>query len=223
MTEIEAREIFERNNAIKEGHFVLRGGEHPKWYVDKNIVLQNPKQATPLYYALAGELMDLNPDIIIGPQMGGALMAPWIAYYLTRFLSHGILGLYAEKSRNGFKLRPQAIQIMADKRVVVVDDVLQRGTSLEAMMKAIDKTGGIVVGFGLLWHRGQTNLTNFFNRNGNLISLINTKLVSWPNEKLCPLCGTIPINTDLGYGKEFLNQKRAADRFAETSHRLATA
>ncbi|PJE58711.1 MAG: hypothetical protein COU83_02385 [Candidatus Portnoybacteria bacterium CG10_big_fil_rev_8_21_14_0_10_40_22] len=214
MTEIEAKGIFERNNALRKGHYVLLGKDHSEYYVDKNAVLCNPQEASYLYIALAAKLAEarLDPEIIIGPQMSGALMAPWVAYYLSQTLRHKILSLYAEKYCNDFKLRPQAIQVMNGKKVVLMDDIFQRGTSFSGMAKTVNNAKGIIIGAGVLWRRGQYDLTNFFNCRGNiinLISLINTKLPSWPNEKLCPLCfAGIPINTDLGHGKEFLKKSR---------------
>jgi len=49
MNELETREIFEHAGAIKEGHFILRGDDHSKWYVDKNIISHDPGSIRPRY------------------------------------------------------------------------------------------------------------------------------------------------------------------------------
>lgn len=214
MNQIEAINIFERNGAIKQGHFVLLGGDHSEFYIDKNKVLMNSAEAIPLYKGLTKKLVSLDPDVIIGPQMGGALMAPWIAYYLSQNLKHKILSLYAEKQGNGFKIKPQDIEIMRYKRIVIIDDIFQRGTSVGRIIKAINEVGGTIVGIGVLWKRSAGTLLSFQqNRNGNdikFVSLITMQLFTKRSDaKPCPLCKSgEPINTDLGYGKEFLEKNK---------------
>lgn len=210
MTEADAIAIFERNGAIKTGHYVYLGGDHGKQYIDKKLVLENIGEADYLCLALAVKLTEagIDPEIIIGPQTGGALMAPRVAYHLSQTLKHEVLRLCAEKNGKNFKISPQAIKAMLDKRIVIVDDVFQRGTSVGRMIKALNEVKGTIVGIGVLWNRSGNALVTY--KNIEFVNLINLQLTAWsPPTEPCPLCiaGT-PISTDLGHGKEFLEDNK---------------
>jgi len=97
-------------------------------------------------------------------------------------------------------------KLVAEKNVLVVEDVLTTGDSVKKVIEATRKTNGNVVGLGVLCNRGGIKSQDVANP-PKLFSLVDIKLDAW-NEEECPLCTQhIPINTDVGKGREFLARK----------------
>jgi len=68
-------------------------------------------------------------------------------------------------------------------------------------------TGGTVVGLGVLCNRGGITPPDVADE-PRLEALVNVTLDAW-DEASCPLCAqNVPINTDLGKGREFLARRR---------------
>lgn len=212
MTEVEAMGIFEKNSAIVKGYFVYASWKHGEVYVDKDIVLVDPQENAHLGYGLAEKLIKLDPDIIIGPEMGGALIAPWVAFYLSRAKQHRVLSIYAEKEGSGFKIRPRHIQLIQNKKIVIVDDILTTGGSVSKVVQAVNAAEEVPIAIAVLWNRGNVTLADIYNSSGmQLFSLVNKQFNAWPEEE-CPLCKEgVAVNTDLGHGEEFLEKNK--DKF----------
>lgn len=96
--------------------------------------------------------------------------------------------------------------LVAKKRVLVVEDVLTTGASVRKVVEATRILGSDVVGLGVLCNRGGVTPQDVGNP-PKFFSLVNIKLDSW-EEAECPLCARgVPINIDVGKGKEYLAQK----------------
>jgi len=90
----------------------------------------------------------------------------------------------------------------------VVGDVLTTGGSAKKVVEATRALGGNIVGLGVLCNRGGITPQDVADP-PKLFALVNVKLDAW-DEAGCPLCAqNVPINTDVGKGREFLARKRA--------------
>jgi orotate phosphoribosyltransferase len=97
-------------------------------------------------------------------------------------------------------------KLIAGKRVLMVEDVLTTGGSAKKVIEATRALGGNVIGLGVLCNRGGVTAENVGNP-PKLFSLLNLKLDDW-DEADCPLCAQgVPINTDVGKGREYLARK----------------
>ena len=122
--------------------------------------------------------------------------------------SHEVFGVYAEKSENGdaFVIKRGYDKLIAGKNVLVVEDVLTTGGSAKKVVEATRAIGGNVVGLGVLCNRGGITLQDAPDV-PKLNALVNVKLDAW-DETSCPLCEqNVPINVDVGKGREFLARK----------------
>ena len=91
-------------------------------------------------------------------------------------------------------------------RVLVVEDILTTGGSVKKVIEATRAIGGEVVGLGVLCNRGGIT-SHDVGDVPKLFALVNVTLESW-TEAECPLCAKgIPINTDVGKGRDFLARK----------------
>ena len=101
-------------------------------------------------------------------------------------------------------------KIVPGKNVLVVEDVLTTGGSAKKVIEATRDLGGNVVGLGVLCNRGEITPQDVADP-PKLFALVNVKLNAY-DEADCPLCAQgVPINTDVGKGREYLASKRTKD------------
>ena len=97
-------------------------------------------------------------------------------------------------------------QQIADKQIVVVEDILTTGGSARKVIAAVQALGGTVVGLSVLCNRGGITATDV----GDIPihALTTVTLDSW-DEAECPMCQQgVPINTSVGKGQAFLARQR---------------
>ncbi|HUX15107.1 MAG TPA: orotate phosphoribosyltransferase, partial [Phycisphaerae bacterium] len=75
-------ETFREAGALLEGHFLLSSGLHSPKYLQCALVLQDPARAERLCSRLARAFADDRVETVVGPAMGGIL----VAYELARAL-----------------------------------------------------------------------------------------------------------------------------------------
>jgi orotate phosphoribosyltransferase len=146
----EALEIFKEAGAIKEGHFLLASGLHSPVYWEKFRILQYPHLTEKLCRLIAGHFKRQRIDLVAGPTTGGIILAFETARQL------GTRGIFAEKE-GGIRVFRRDFEIARGERFLIVDDILTTGSSLRETISAVDKSGGIVVGIGVLVDRSEKN------------------------------------------------------------------
>ena len=128
LTQERVLDIFQHSGALLEGHFRLRSGLHSDRFLQTAVVLQYPEYASALCAEIAARVKVEAVDIVIGPAIGGVILAHEVAKEL------GARALFGEKSGDRMILRP-GFKIEPRDRIVVVDDVLTTGGSV---LKLID-------------------------------------------------------------------------------------
>ena len=132
----------------------------------------------------------------------GIILAQWTGHHL------GLPAVYAEKAADGgMVLRRGYDKLVAGKRVLVVEDILNTGGSIRDAIAAVRAAGGTVVVAAALVNRGAVTAADV--GAPVLLALLDVALDAWDADA-CPLCRDgVPVNTDVGKGREFL-AKRAA-------------
>jgi orotate phosphoribosyltransferase len=209
LTEQDALNLLHKAGAVITGsHFVYTSGKHGSAYVNKDAVYPHTKTTSALCRAIA-ERFVAGVDVVIAPAVGGVILSQWVAHHLTELSGHEVIGVYAEKSEDGetFVIRRGYDKLVAGKEVLVVEDILTTGGSAKKVIEATRSIGGYVVGLGVLCNRG--GITASLVAVPNLFALTNVPLDAYDEAK-CPLCADkVPINTDVGKGKEFLARRNA--------------
>ncbi len=208
MKEKEIRAIFERTGAIINGHFVFTSGLHSETYVNKDAIYPHTTETSTLCYIIAKAFMNDCVQVVIAPAIGGVILSQWIAYHLSKLTENEVLGVYAEKAedRNIFVINRGYANLLPGKNVLVVEDVLTTGGSAKKVIEATRAIGGNVIGLGALCNRGNITPQDVADV-PRLFALINVKMDAYAEEN-CPLCAkNIPINTNVGKGKEYLARK----------------
>ena len=168
--------LYSETGAYLEGHFLLASGRHSPKFLQSTTVLQYPEHAEAIGAALAqklGSALDDKPAFVLGPAMGGVVLAHTVAKTL------GCRTLFAEKDgQGGMKIR-EAFEIKAGETFVAVEDVVTTGGSLQKSTRATEAEGGSCVGVGCIIDRGTSDLT--------LTALETLSFPTYPADA-CPLC-----------------------------------
>lgn len=208
MTEQNALEYLENIGAIREGHFVLSGGDHTDRYIDKYKVLFS-LYAKDFYLAIAWRFRGRGIEAAVGPVSGGALVAKGVAFHLSMIDGSNVVPVQAEKNGDGdFFIGGLLAPLIKGKKALVVDDVLTTGRSARKTLDLVREHSGQVVGVGAILNRGgdRPKMTINVGRE-ELAVLVEIAVRSW-SEKDCELCKSgVPVNTELGHGREFLARK----------------
>lgn len=175
-------EILEKSGVLLQGHFLLTSGRHSSQYMQCAQILQYPEYTEEIARGLAEDFRNDQIDIVIGPAMGGII----IAYEIARQLR--AKNLFAERENGKMTLRRGFI-IPEGARVLVAEDVITTGGSVREVIDIVKEQGGEVVGVAVLVDRsnGQINFDT------KLSAALTTEVISY-EEETCPLCkeGKIP-------------------------------
>ena len=179
--------LFDRNGNPKNPHALLTSGKHSDGFFNGGIVSADAK----LLDQAAGELVMMfgypeysNVDMVVGPAMGAITLAYAVASHIANNKMNGCLTAYVEKSVDGKKMEFKRAEIAKGTKVLLVEDTITTGGSVEKTEEAVKEAGGEVLPFVLaLVNRSGLKEIN----SKKIISLIDRKISAW-DPKDCPLC-----------------------------------
>ncbi len=207
-------ELLRRTGAfITQGHFVYTSGKHGSDYINKDALYVHTHYTAELCKYIALEFDNAKVEIVVGPAMGGIILSQWTTFYLqqwhnARNSATEILSVYAEKEGEKFVFKRGYEKLIAGKRVLVVEDLLNTGGSALKAIEAVRALGGTVVGLGVIANRGKVTPADV-GEVPRLVSGADINMKAYDAET-CPLCMSgIPINETVGHGAEFMKRKRA--------------
>jgi len=137
---------FKRFGAVREGHFLLTSGLHSAAYIQSALILQYPEEAAALADALADRVRSLQPQTVMGPALGGII----VAHEMARAL--GCRALFTERVDGRMQLR-RGFAVRPGERVLVVEDVVTTGGSVGEVAVLVRSAGGTVIGYAALVDR----------------------------------------------------------------------
>ncbi len=148
ITSSDVERVFRESGALREGHFILASGRHSPLYLEKFQVLQHPAETERLCAAIAMWAGPLGVETVAGPTTGGIILAHEVARQL------GVRAIYAER-HDGAPVREfrRGFTLAAGERVLVVDDIMTTGGSVQETIDAVRSAGGTVVGASVLVDR----------------------------------------------------------------------
>jgi len=212
MKESDAEQILNQAGAvITNSHIVYTSFKHGTVYIDKDAVYPDTEATSALCHAIAERFEDSNVEAVVAPEKGGIILSQWVAFHLSQMTKRKVLAFYAEKTDDGsfnFVIKRRSAQVkLPGKNVLVVEDILTTGGSARKVIEVTRALGAIVVGLGVICNRGGVKREDVADV-PRLEALLNVQLDAW-NETDCLLCKDgVPINTDVGKGREFLAGQR---------------
>jgi orotate phosphoribosyltransferase len=184
MTKEDVLKIFEENEALLKGHFLLTSGLHSDRYLQCALALQHPAVAEKLCVELA-EKAKADPNVgrielVIAPALGGVIVGHEVARAL------GARAIFTERQEKTMTLR-RGFQIKPGERCLVVEDVITTGGSTREVMEVVARHGGVTVGVGSLIDRS-------LNARGDAVdlglprhALVALEVPTFKPEE-CPMC-----------------------------------
>jgi orotate phosphoribosyltransferase len=173
---------MQRTGVLKEGHFLLSSGRHSAQYLQCAQLLQYPTDAGHTGQALAKLFHDTRVDVVVGPALGGVIIAHEVARAI------GVRGLFAERKEGKMVLR-RGFTIQSGERALVIEDVVTTGGSVQEVITLLEGMGATIAGVGSIVDRSNGN-TPFH----VLYRALTTILVQSYLPAECPLCRAgIPV------------------------------
>lgn len=174
----EVMKKFEDAGAIQKGHFKLTSGVHSDTYIQCAQIMQHPEFMHNLCSELGKKFRGDDIDVIVGPAIGGIIMA----HVMARVLGPWVRAIFTERENGKMTLR-RSFEIKEGEKVIVVEDVTTTGSSVREVIDIVKSRKGKVVGVGVLIDRSGGKV-NFGVKTEKLLTVdIKTYL---PEE--CPLC-----------------------------------
>jgi orotate phosphoribosyltransferase len=179
--------IFKETGALLEGHFQLTSGLHSNQYFQCAKVLQYPKYCELLCGDIAAQFPSGTVDVVIAPAMGGIVVAQEVGRQLRART------LFAERKDGAMQLR-RGFTIRNGERVLVCEDVVTTGGSVNEVIGFVTGCGGKVVGTGYIVDRSGGRVTFPMEPGGKQYAVLHMNVVTYKPEE-CPLCiaGSTPV------------------------------
>lgn len=146
LSSTEFHRLLEETGALHSGHFLLSSGRHSPQYIQCARLLQLPEHAALVCGGLADRFGSARVDIVVGPAMGGIIVAHEVGRRL------GARVQFAERVNGQFALR-RSFDVHPGERVLVVEDVVTTGGSILEVADLVTRLGGEIVGMGALVDR----------------------------------------------------------------------
>jgi orotate phosphoribosyltransferase len=189
-----------------DGHFVYSCGSHGAGWIAKDLVNLDPHRPLRLgkLLARACDILTPRPELVCGPAIGGLICAQVTALALN------LPFVFAERAwhdgQQAFELHRGFDEFVKDERVLVVDDVINTGFSIDLTIDSVRAAGGTINAAAAWINRGNVYAEELGVE--AFIYLDEIELPSWPAET-CPLCQTgVPVNTRYAHGAEFMAAQR---------------
>lgn len=201
-------DILKKTNAlITNNHFVLTSGRHSPVYINKDAMYPHTKEASNVGKMFAERFKDFDIDVVAAPALGGIILSQWTAYHLSIFKKKEVQGVYTEKTLEKNQIFTRGYEkFVKGKNVLVIEDLTTTGASVKKVVNSVKEHGGTVVAVGVMINRDPENV-NSKTIGKEFYSLAELFVESF-EENNCPLCKKkVPINTDVGHGKKYVESK----------------
>ena len=194
---------------ITDSHIVYTSRRHGTAYVNKDALSPHTEKTARICRAMAERCVGMGVEAVVSPALGGIILSQWIARHLSEMEEREVFGVYAEKDpeRKGEFLFTRGYEkYVKGRRIVVAEDIVNSGASLRAAVRAARAAGGEVIAAVALLDRGGVSAGDL--RVPSFRPLVSVAMESWSEEE-CPLCRKgVPVNTEVGKGREFLRKNR---------------
>ena len=139
-------DIFRETGALLQGHSILTSGRHSDSYFQCAKVLQYPEHLQLFANEIVDGFRDLSIDLVISPAVGGIVLGTEVGRQLN------VQTIFTERENGVMTLR-RGFEILAWNNVLVVEDVVTTGGSVQEVMNVVNKAGANIVGVGVLVDR----------------------------------------------------------------------
>ena len=175
-------DIFRETGALLQGHFILTSGRHSATYFQCAKVLQYPDHLQSFANEIVDHFRDLAVDLVISPAIGGIVLGTEVGRQLN------VQTIFAEREGGIMTLR-RGFEIQTGNNVLIIEDVVTTGGSVQEVINVVTKTGANIVGVGVLVDRsgGAVKLHN------NQFCVTELEVVSYGADEVPEELTSIPV------------------------------
>ena len=182
MAKTEIIEIFKKTEALLEGHFILTSGKHSPSYFQCAKVLQHPGYLSKFANLIAQNFRDTDIDAVISPAIGGIVLGTEVGRILD------VKTIFAER-KNGEMCIRRGFEVHEGQNILVIEDVITTGGSVQEVMNEVKKMGGVISGVGVLVDRSNGSVK----LHQNQFSIIELQAVSYHPDNVPDSLKKIPV------------------------------
>lgn len=176
-------EIFKETNALLEGHFVLTSGLHSPHYFQCAKVLQYPKYLHLLAGDIAKHYEYSEVELVISPAVGGIVVGTEVGRVL------GARTIFAERESGSMNLR-RGFEIKKGERVLIVEDVVTTGGSVDEIISLVNTAEAKLVGVGCIVDRSNGKIKF----DAKFYSVIEMEVKTYQESEMPESLAAIPVS-----------------------------
>ncbi len=179
MTAEQVLGVFKETGALLDGHFQLTSGLHSNQYFQCAKVLQYPEHCEALCSVIASRMRQSDIHVVIAPALGGIVVGQEVGRQLRART------LFAERKDGVMQLR-RGFDIHEGERVLVCEDVVTTGGSVNEVVTIVRHLGGVPVGVACIVDRSGGRV-RFSDTIEPLTAVLTMKAITY-DPATCPLC-----------------------------------
>jgi orotate phosphoribosyltransferase len=186
-------EILKRTGAYHANdHILLPSGHHTTEYIEKTLVTTEPSFTEGLGAVIAKHFAPWPVDVVLSTGPAALILSHCVAraHPSRPVVVYGMKGMTGGKRRVTLPVEFQRL-IREGTKVLLIEDLVSTGSTLELLIDLAEQLGAQVVGVGCLWRRTSVEL------NGKpVFSLVSRDFPTYTPED-CPLCRRgVPLNEE---------------------------
>ncbi|MBI4270187.1 MAG: hypothetical protein HY615_07615 [Candidatus Rokubacteria bacterium] len=193
-------EILKRTGAYHANdHILLPSGQHTSEYIEKTLVTTEPSFTEGLGAVIAKHFAQWPLDMVLSTGPGALILSHCVAraHPSRPVVVYGTKGLSGGKRRVSLPVEFQRL-IRLGTKVLLVEDLVSTGSTLNLLVDLVEQHGGQVVGIGCLWRRTSVDVGG-----RPVFSLVSRDFPTYDPEQ-CPHCKRgVPLN------EEFVRRRHA--------------
>lgn len=178
-------------------HFVYTSGKHGPAYINMDYLFPDINVMKEIALRLGLPWTD-TANVVIGAATGGIPLAVLTAAAMP----HSPFAVWADKCNGGFEIgRAGFAQILDGANVLVVEDLLNTGSTTSKIIELVRQFGGNVIGVSVICNRGDQTVETL-----QVPQLVELSKISMEvfDPDACPECEQgVPIIVDVGHGDKF--------------------
>lgn len=195
---------------LRDGHFVLTGGDHSPWYLDMRRLAHHTQWLDGVSEQFYHQL---GPDIDI--YIGAGSLGQALSTLTATWSPHGS-GIWCSIDTRGYEKRAlfdrkfaHFANLLRDKRVAIVDDTLTTGETLRQVAILVKHHGGEVVSAATIVNRSPGLVVDPRDV-PEVFSLLTLEGIRTYSPDKCPEClAKIDVNPYPGHGEKWLRKHSA--------------
>lgn len=181
--------ILENTKTILKGHFLSTSGLHLDTYIDKRRLFPNTDETSEICGMFADEFKDMDIEVVVAPATGGVILGFETARKLKEITGKKVLDCFLEKKDSGgFGFKGGYEKLIRGKNVLILDDILTTGRSIEETNNAVKNAGGNIIGIGVICDRRDTEEELKISGVKKVIALTRKKDLRSYRPEDCPMC-----------------------------------